>query len=198
MCRTNIFFPLLSILISLVASSGRLSADDWPQWRGPTRDDVWKEAGIIDKFANPQIPLRWRTTIGSGYSGPTVAEGRVYVADRQVEPVEVERVHCFEWQTGHNLWTFSYDYGTARTDVLPDQLVWHLTIKNKGSKLPSVAEQQTKIVPHGLSFLTHTSIKDTEVQISKMAFGENGEYRSPQSNGWPALLPTTRQGELLH
>ena len=69
-------------------------------------------------------------------------------------------------------------YGTATTEVVPDQMVWHLTVQNKGPKLPSVAEQQTKIVQQVLSFLTHTGIKDTEVQMSKMEFGENWEYRS--------------------
>jgi outer membrane protein assembly factor BamB len=109
MYKTNLLFTLLIVFISLVAYPGRLSADDWPQWRGPTRDDVWKEAGMIDKFAGSQIPIRWRTAIGSGYSGPTVVQGRVYVTDRQVEPVVVERVHCFDWQSGHNLWTFTYE-----------------------------------------------------------------------------------------
>jgi uncharacterized protein YggE len=31
--------------------------------------------------------------------------------------------------------------GTATTEVVPDQMVWHLTVQNKGPKLPSVAEQ---------------------------------------------------------
>ncbi len=25
-------------------------ADDWPQWRGPNRDGVWRETGIVEKF----------------------------------------------------------------------------------------------------------------------------------------------------
>ncbi|HIN54530.1 MAG TPA: hypothetical protein EYM79_09480, partial [Planctomycetes bacterium] len=60
-------------------------ADDWPQWRGPSRDGVWQETGIIDKFSADQIPLKWKVEIGSGYSAPTVANGRVYVSDRQVD-----------------------------------------------------------------------------------------------------------------
>ncbi len=85
------------------------SADDWPQWRGPKRDGVWRETGIVEKFAKPQLDLAWRAEISSGYSGPTVADGRVYVTDRLVKPAQVERVHCFDARTGKNLWTHSYE-----------------------------------------------------------------------------------------
>jgi hypothetical protein len=33
----------------------------------------------------------------------------VYVTDRLTEPRDVERVHCFDWQSGRRLWTFTYD-----------------------------------------------------------------------------------------
>ncbi|HUY37056.1 MAG TPA: PQQ-binding-like beta-propeller repeat protein [Pirellulales bacterium] len=84
-------------------------ADDWPQWRGPNRDGVWRETGLLEKFPGPQIKLRWRAPISSGYSGPTVADGRVYVTDRVIEPNPTERVHCFDWQSGEKLWSHEYN-----------------------------------------------------------------------------------------
>jgi outer membrane protein assembly factor BamB len=84
-------------------------ADDWPQWRGPLRDGVWREKGIVEKFDSPQLPIQWRAEIGPGYSGPTVVAGRVYVTDRQTEPTQVERVHCFDAATGKPLWSHTYD-----------------------------------------------------------------------------------------
>ena len=96
-------------VLSFAAVNHRLYADDWPQWRGPTRDDIWRETGIVEKFAAPRIAPRWRAAIGSGYSGPTVAGGRVYVTDRQTEPREIERVLCFQWETGRPLWSYTYD-----------------------------------------------------------------------------------------
>ncbi len=95
-----------AILLGTVSAAG---ADDWPQWRGPARDGVWRETGIIERFAGPQIPIKWRAEIASGYSGPTVADGRVYVTDRVTEPKQVERVHCFDADTGRKLWTHTYD-----------------------------------------------------------------------------------------
>src|SRR5271170_5670171 len=109
MNKTNCVILLFCTVIGLMMCDHQLFADDWPQWRGPTRDGVWKETGIVEKFSGPQIPIRWRAAIGSGYSGPTVAAGRVYVTDLQTEPNPTERVHCFDWKTGHPLWNFSYD-----------------------------------------------------------------------------------------
>jgi outer membrane protein assembly factor BamB len=107
--------------IFLVATNVPSAADDWPQWRGPGRDGVWHETGLIDKFPQPRIELRWRAAIGSGYCGPTVAEGRVYVMDRVEEPADMERVHAFDWQTGRNLWTFAYEcsYTTVKYPAGP-------------------------------------------------------------------------------
>ncbi|MCB9865550.1 MAG: PQQ-like beta-propeller repeat protein [Phycisphaerales bacterium] len=84
-------------------------ADDWPQWRGPQRDGVWRESGLVDSFAGAEIPAVWRAPIGSGYSGPTVADGRVFVTDRVLEPSQRERVHCFDAKSGKSLWSFAYD-----------------------------------------------------------------------------------------
>ena len=84
-------------------------ADEWPQWRGPRRDGVWREEGVVRKFDTTQLPLKWRVPISSGYSGPTVADGRVYVTDRRVDPRQAERVHCFDWETGNALWSHEYD-----------------------------------------------------------------------------------------
>lgn len=83
-------------------------ADDWPQWRGPERDGVWREAGLIEEFAEPQLELAWSAPVAGGYSGPTVADGRVYVSDRLDDPDEVERVHCFDAKTGEPVWSHSY------------------------------------------------------------------------------------------
>jgi len=99
---------LISLVVLMSLPHGA-AADDWPQWRGPQRDGVWRESGIIKKFPKPQLDHVWRTPIGSGYSGPTVAQNRVYVTDRVVEPKQVERVHCFDAATGQNLWTYTYD-----------------------------------------------------------------------------------------
>lgn len=88
-----------------------LAADDWPQWRGPQRDGIWRESGIVNTFSSDQLPHKWSAEIGSGYSGPTVADGRVFVTDRGLDgdASQQERVLCFDDATGRRLWEHAYD-----------------------------------------------------------------------------------------
>ena len=50
---------LLLIASAMLFAPVALLADDWPQWMGPKRDNVWRETGIIDKFPDgrPKIAL---------------------------------------------------------------------------------------------------------------------------------------------
>jgi outer membrane protein assembly factor BamB len=84
-------------------------ADQWPQWRGPGRDGVWNEKGIIQKFDKPRLEVKWQAKISNGYSGPTVADSRVYITDRITKPSQMERVHCFDAITGNQIWLRSYE-----------------------------------------------------------------------------------------
>ena len=86
-----------------------LEAADWPQWRGPNRDGVWNEPNALDEFDAASISMTWRAPISSGYTGPTVAGGRVYVMDRIDDPNQIERVLCFDASTGNEIWQVSYD-----------------------------------------------------------------------------------------
>ena len=101
-------YPCFLAVAIWICAQFRAAADDWPQWRGPTRDGVWHETGLIDTFSSAQLTWKWSVPIGSGYCGPTVAEGRVVVMDRQTEPAEVERVLCFDEQSGRQLWVHAY------------------------------------------------------------------------------------------
>jgi len=81
---------------------------DWPQFRGPNRDSVWTETGILQTFPTNGLKIRWRVLIGAGNSSPVVAGGRVFVTDTVTEkPRAWERVLCFDEKTGKRLWIFS-------------------------------------------------------------------------------------------
>ncbi|MDA1055190.1 MAG: PQQ-like beta-propeller repeat protein [Planctomycetota bacterium] len=103
------FAACIALLTCWMILSGYAAiADEWPQWRGPQRDGVWRETGIIEEFKSDRIEAVWRQPIGAGYSGPTVADGRVYVTDRVAEPEQIERIHCFNWKTGEKAWSHQY------------------------------------------------------------------------------------------
>src|SRR4051812_25997419 len=55
-------------------------AEDWAQWRGPNRDGVSKETGLMAKWTEGGPKLTWKAEhLGSGYSTPSVAKGQVFV-----------------------------------------------------------------------------------------------------------------------
>jgi outer membrane protein assembly factor BamB len=96
--------------------------DDWPQWRGPHRDGVWRESGVVDSLP-AELDYRWRTPIGGGFAGPAVVADRVYVTDRvlppgvsnpenrwnRTDPVDgSERVLCLDAATGRIVWSHQY------------------------------------------------------------------------------------------
>jgi len=101
----NTFVGFILLLLGVQVSA---LGDDWPQWRGPSADGVWHEKGVVTRFDQGQWPARWRTRIANGYSGPTVAGGRVYVTDRLTSPEPVERVHCFDAADGSEIWSHAY------------------------------------------------------------------------------------------
>jgi outer membrane protein assembly factor BamB len=90
--------------------SAAARADDWPQWRGPLRDSVWREAGLLQTFPAEGLHVRWRVSAGWGFASPVVAQGRVYLADSEVKkPRAKERLRCLDETTGKALWTHDYE-----------------------------------------------------------------------------------------
>ena len=89
-----------------------VSAEDWPQWRGPERLAVWQETGIVDELPE-ELKVAWRTPLRAGYSGPAVADGRVFITDWAEDPDSrtldgTERALALDEQSGEVLWTHEW------------------------------------------------------------------------------------------
>src|SRR5579863_7867342 len=86
-------------------SSSLGHADDWWQWRGPNRDSVCHESGLLTVFPPGKLKARWKVPVGTGLSTPVVAHGRVYVSDAElILPTGRERVLSFDERTGEPQW----------------------------------------------------------------------------------------------
>src|SRR5688500_11209059 len=73
------------------------AGEDWPQWQGPNRNNVWNEVNLLQTFPREGLKIRWSAEVGPGWSSPVVAQGRVYVTDSQlIRPKARERVHCLD------------------------------------------------------------------------------------------------------
>lgn len=85
---------------------GPSSAADWPQLRGPNRDGVSSETGLLTAWPKEGPPQVWDKKIGSGYSGPAVAGNRVILFHRVGDRATVE---CLDAATGASKWKFDYE-----------------------------------------------------------------------------------------
>ncbi len=101
-------FTVFILLICFFTSP--TPADDWPQWRGVHRDGAIHETGLMETLPEGNLPRKWTVKLGAGYSGPTVADGRVYVTDRgpDDQDEEIERILCFDAETGAEIWKHVY------------------------------------------------------------------------------------------
>ena len=71
------YFLVLTRIVFLLPLSSL--AADWPKWLGPNGDSVWRESGVISSIPKDGLKTRWEREVGLGYSGPSVANGKVYL-----------------------------------------------------------------------------------------------------------------------
>ena len=94
---------------SIVAASSSSAADvssatsheTWPQWRGPTRD-AKTPSGPAWPDNLKGLTQRWRVPLGPSYSGPIVAEDRVFTT--QTRDAKTEIVHALDRKSGAEIW----------------------------------------------------------------------------------------------
>jgi outer membrane protein assembly factor BamB len=91
-----------SLLLSLPAAVSNRAPDDWPQWRGPNRDGVSTEKGLLKDWPQGGPPLAWQAKgAGEGYSSFAVSQGRLYTLGARGE---AEYVIAFDAASGKRLW----------------------------------------------------------------------------------------------
>ena len=68
--------PPLLVFTSLLTATA--APGDWPTWRGPKRDGISTETGLLKAWPKEGPMLAWKATgLGTGYSTVSVADGRV-------------------------------------------------------------------------------------------------------------------------
>jgi outer membrane protein assembly factor BamB len=93
----------LLCLAAFLLAFGRLAAADWPQYRGPNRDDVSTETGLLKAWPKSGPPLAWTyEDAGVGYSGVAIVGDRLYtIGGRGTE----EYLVALDVQSGREVWS---------------------------------------------------------------------------------------------
>src|SRR5262245_27342123 len=96
-------FCLSSVSVTGSANIGT-STSDWPQWRGPQRNGISKETGLLKQWPAEGPKLLWQVNdIGDGYSTPAVVGTRIYMLSNR--GFENEFVQALSTQDGKPIWT---------------------------------------------------------------------------------------------
>src|SRR5882724_7655707 len=82
------------------------SASDWPQFLGPTRNGIYTGSDLADTWPKEGPPVLWQKSIGQGFSGPAVANGRVIMFHRLNDQ---ETIDCFDSQPWTIFWSFNQE-----------------------------------------------------------------------------------------
>lgn len=95
---------LLSLLLALSALTLAAPAEDWAQWRGPNRDGICKEQGLLQEWPKDGPRLIWEQhDLGTGYSTPAIANGRIFLVSNK--GLDDEFVQALSEKDGKQIWS---------------------------------------------------------------------------------------------
>src|SRR3990172_6688573 len=124
MKKSALFISLLLTFALAAGAQGprRIALGDWPEMRGPNRDGVSRETGLIDRWALNGENFLWRAPYG-GRSAPVVTGNRVYVQNPSGRGTELqERVMALDADTGKAIW--EYKFNLFQSDAPPHRIGW--------------------------------------------------------------------------
>jgi outer membrane protein assembly factor BamB len=105
--RLGSTLAVVMVLAVLAAWPGQpAQAEDWPCWRGPRRDGISRETGLLKEWPRGGPRQLWRVPLSGGFSSVVVAEGRLFT---QTKEKNQEVVVCLNAATGKDLWRYRYD-----------------------------------------------------------------------------------------
>jgi len=174
---------LILLIVVVLLSVTATQAEDWPDFRGQGRTGVWNQEGTIDKFPEGGLNVLWRMPVKLGMSGPSVADGRVFITDYSEEsPTKgTERAMALDEKTGKLLWVREWpvNYAGAGISMMP----W-----GGPTATPTVDGDRVYILGRsgllfGLSAVTGELIWQRDFADFKLDSGGNGTSAHPLVEG---------------
>jgi outer membrane protein assembly factor BamB len=108
-CLAASFFLPLSLSSAGVPDRTPGKNGDWPQWRGPERDGICTETGLLKQWPKQGPKLLWDsrkvnggTSVGTGFSSLAIAQGKIFTLGDQRG--QSGYAYCLDAETGKLLW----------------------------------------------------------------------------------------------
>jgi outer membrane protein assembly factor BamB len=179
--RLIVFFWSLCVVAS-AQGPRRVPLGDWPEMRGPNRNGVSAETGVVEKWALDGQNFLWRAPYG-GRSAPIVVGNRVCVQNPSGRGPDLqERVMCLDADSGKVIW--EYKFNIFQSDVPPHRVGW---------ASPAADPETGNIYAFGVGALAVALNKDGKL-LWQRSFGE--EFAAFTTHGGRTMSPIV-EGDLV-
>lgn len=196
-------------LVAVVALSLPASAADWPQFRGPNRDGVSAETGLLRAWPASGPKLLWSVPVGQGYAGAAIVAGRAYFEDYD-ETTGDYLIRCLSLADGQELWRFREsrrirpNHAITRTvpaadgrhvftldpkavlhalDARTGKEVWRKDlVQEYGTRIPPWYNGQNPLIEKDRLVIAPVGTKALVVALDKATGKEL--WRTPNPDGW--------------
>ncbi len=127
------FWPAWAILIGLLITrpidAAELASNDWSQWRGPQRDGISPDKGLLKSWDEAGPPLLYQTKgLGKGFSSVAVSNGKIFTMGQRDK---AEKLMCLDADNGKELWAVEIGSGDHSncTPTVDGDLVYGVGLK---------------------------------------------------------------------
>ncbi len=124
MHRTRLI-AALALTVACFGSTFSFAADlEWPTWRGPNRDAVSLETGLLTEWSQDGPPLLWQANgLGKGYSSVAISNGRIFTTGQIRDKSDRKRTQtvlmALDLADGAQLWTAPLDTDRKQPNAAP-------------------------------------------------------------------------------
>jgi outer membrane protein assembly factor BamB len=213
---------LFSLIFCLFPCAATVAAD-WPQFRGPDRNGISPETGLLRSWPEGGPEVLWSTPMGQGYSSAAIFEGKVYVSDYD-EATSDFLVRSLNLADGKELWRFKEtrrirpNHGITRAvpatdgkhvfsldpkatlhalDAATGKEVWRKNlVQEYGSKIPPWYNGQNPLIEDDKVVIAPAGTEALVVAFDKASGKEL--WRTPNPEGWllshASLMPAKLGG----
>ena len=201
-------------LLLTVGLVGSVGAADWAQWRGPNRDGMSKETGLLKEWPKDGPKLVWQANdVGTGYGAVAVARDRVYLIANKGDEESVTALNAKDgkpvWSTplgkvgnpkqrpsypcarstptvdGDKLYALGSDGDLACLDAVTGKAVWTKSLRKDFAGMPGQwAYAESPLVDGDTLVVTPGGSEATLAALNK----KTGEtiWKAPVPGGDPA------------
>ena len=127
------YAKIIGVLLIALPAAAPAAAGDWPQFHGPSRDNISTETGLLDRWPQGGPKLLWTARgLGHGFSSVAIGGGRIFTAGNvggQTVVTAMDMGGTAQWRTKCGpAWTREGLYpGTRGTPTLDGNRVYYET-----------------------------------------------------------------------